>query len=52
MTAAPTARDDELNPLVEIEQRVQARAKDLALDMGGPVLGRRVIAQQFTSKLQ
>ena len=36
MTAAPTARDDELNPLVEIEQRVQARAKDLALDMGGP----------------
>ncbi len=28
--------DDDLDPLVEIEQRVQARAKDLSLDMGGP----------------
>src|SRR4051794_26755255 len=31
-----TAMTDEVNPLVEIEQRVQARATDLALDMGGP----------------
>jgi pilus assembly protein CpaF len=36
MTAATTVPDDDVNPLVEVEQRVQARAKDLALDMGGP----------------
>src|SRR5262245_65501988 len=28
--------DGELNPLVEIERRVQARAKDLAIAMDGP----------------
>jgi pilus assembly protein CpaF len=40
MTAAAGAGsaiiDDELDPLVEIEQRVQARAKDLSHDMAGP----------------
>jgi pilus assembly protein CpaF len=36
VTATTTEPDDEINPLVEVEQRVQARAKELALDMGGP----------------
>ena len=36
MTASTTVPDDEINPLVEVEQRVQARAKERALDMGGP----------------
>jgi len=35
-TASDATRGDDVNPLVEIEHRVQARAKDLALDMGGP----------------
>jgi pilus assembly protein CpaF len=36
MTVASIDADDDLNPLLEIEQRVQARAKDLALDMATP----------------
>ena len=36
MTIAPLPPADDVNPLVEIEGRVQARAKDLALDMAGP----------------
>ena len=42
MTIAPThatdadADADDLSPLVEIERRVQGRAKDLAHDMAGP----------------
>ncbi len=35
-TASDDVDVDELNPLVEIERRVQARAKDLAHDMHGP----------------
>jgi pilus assembly protein CpaF len=36
MTVASIDADDDLNPLLEIEERVQARAKDLALDMATP----------------
>jgi pilus assembly protein CpaF len=36
MTLTSPVVDDDLNPLVEIEQRVQSRAKDLALDMATP----------------
>ena len=36
MSAAATSRADDLTPLAEVEQAVQARAKDIALDMGTP----------------
>ena len=36
MTTTDDARADDLTPLTEVEQAVQARAKDIALDMGTP----------------
>jgi pilus assembly protein CpaF len=48
--APPSAGGVDLDPLVEIEQRVQARAKELALDMAderGAVGLRRLIADEI-----
>jgi hypothetical protein len=48
--APPSAGGIDLDPLVEIEQRVQARAKDLALDMAddrGETGLRRLIADEI-----